>query len=313
MCTIVWRSISSCLSCFCFSINLRSYSQLLHYACLCICIITATVLLMWQYHIRAHFPVALGNKGRDPLSSIPLEPFIDEKCSSFLRTFSKNKNEAPHVQALVLTLRANILMVTNKGAPAWLTPTSQEASLRRRAFFLAVATDLSKIPRELYMPGHEEAISLRASFGDIMNLSTRRLEQIQHVGCADYSAEVSKWKYLLSVGGNVCDCCGKSMAEASTPCLLQCSRCRLAHYCGASCQTKAWECGHSLHCKKFGVFEPGDRAILHSLRNSSDLNGMIVLVEGPMGDSDKYKVDLMGMKRLLCVKKKNLRHLRPQS
>ena len=126
----------------------------------------------------------------------------------------------------------------------------------------------------------------------------------------DYSSVV---RYLLTVGGGACDGCGKSLEELSMSCLFQCGRCRLAHYCSVSCQARAWECGHYRHCKKFGVFGSGERAVLHGLRNSSDLNGMIVLIEGSLGDSDKYKVDLIGMKRLLCVKKKNLRHLRPAS
>ena len=223
---------------------------------------------------------------------------------SFLRGLSKNKVEWSLVRVVALILRADIGMYSQGKVPS-----SQEAALRRRAINLLANADMSKIPNSMQITGSPEPFSLRESLATIIKFSRERLDKMQQ---NSWPSETPG--YWLTVGGSVCDCCGKSMKEASIPCLLQCSRCRLAHYCGASCQTKAWEYGHSLHCKKFGFFEAGDRAILHSLRNSSDLNGKFVLVMGIMCSvDDKFKIELVGTKRLLCVKKKNLRHLRPQS
>ena len=251
--------------------------------------------------------------GVDVLTSFSLEPLTEGNSVAFLRTLSKEKSISSLVRALVLILRADLLMYSHWHANNGPTPTSQEASLRRRAITLLTDDDIASIPGGFQIKGSTTPFCLRESCIEVIENSKGRLDDMQVDVKPSLSDEFSAVRYLLTVGGDVCDGCGKSKKELSMECLFQCGRCRLAHYCGVSCQAKAWGCGHSSHCKKFGVFGSGDRAVLHGLRNSSDLNGMIVRVEETMGNGDKYKVELIGMKRLLCVKKENLRHLRPAS
>lgn len=250
---------------------------------------------------------------RELLTSFSLEPLTEGTSVSFLRLLSKEKDISSLFRALVLILRADLLMFSHWHANDGPTPSSQEASLRRRAITLLTDNDIASIPGSFQMKGCTKAFCLRESWIEIIENSKERLDDMQVDAKPSLSDRFSIVRHFLTVGGNVCDGCGRTKKELSMECLFQCSRCRLAHYCGVSCQAKAWGCGHSSHCKKFGVFGSGDRAVLYGLRNSSDLNGMIVLVKEAMGNGGKYKVDLVGMKRLLCVKKENLRHLRPAS
>jgi len=45
----------------------------------------------------------------------------------------------------------------------------------------------------------------------------------------------------LEIGGNACDCCGKTLQELGVPRLNCCSRCKVAYYCSVDCQTKKME------------------------------------------------------------------------
>lgn len=61
------------------------------------------------------------------------------------------------------------------------------------------------------------------------------------------------------MAGLICDCCGKVRPENTI--LMQCGRCKLAHYCSADCQKKAWkELGHKTTCREKHEFRVGDVA-----------------------------------------------------
>jgi len=64
--------------------------------------------------------------------------------------------------------------------------------------------------------------------------------------------------------GVQCDCCEKYRKEdLGEEDLRRCGRCKMAFYCSAACQQKAWkEQGHRLVCRKKGEFKAGDVAVL---------------------------------------------------
>ena len=123
--------------------------------------------------------------------------------------------------------------------------------------------------------------------------------------------------FCFAVGGNFCDCCGKTTEQANLPVLFKCKACRLAWYCSVSCQAKCWNDGHRDCCKKFGRFEKGDQVILEDLKKRPDLNGALVSVEDlPLNGRatvrviwSKARSVQVGM--FLSIKKENLRHHRP--
>ena len=123
--------------------------------------------------------------------------------------------------------------------------------------------------------------------------------------------------FFLTIGGNFCDCCGKTPEEANLPVLFKCKTCRLAWYCSASCQVKCWASGHRDCCKKFGRFGKGDEVILHGLKKRPELNGTLVSVEDlPLNGRAVVRVlqqpNLFVQVRAdLSIKKENLRHHRP--
>jgi len=134
--------------------------------------------------------------------------------------------------------------------------------------------------------------------------------------------------FYLTIGGNFCDCCGKTPNEANLPVLFKCKACRLAWYCSASCQAECWANGHRDCCKKFGRFEKGNPALLQGLKKRPEINGYLVRVEDlqlngrvvvrvqlPMVRSaDEAAVSILfhhTVGEVFSVKKENLRHLRP--
>ena len=123
--------------------------------------------------------------------------------------------------------------------------------------------------------------------------------------------------FFLTIGGNFCDCCGKTPEEANLPVLFKCKTCRLAWYCSASCQVKCWASGHRDCCKKFGRFGKGDEVILNGLKKRPELNGTLVSVEDlPLNGRAVVRVlqqpNLFVQVRAdLSIKKENLRHHRP--
>jgi hypothetical protein len=123
--------------------------------------------------------------------------------------------------------------------------------------------------------------------------------------------------FFLTIGGNFCDCCGKTPEQANLSILFKCKKCRLAWYCSASCQAKCWANGHRDCCKKFGRFEKGDQVILWGLKKRPDLNGTLVSVEDlPLNGRAAVRV-LWAMDRsvqvgaMLSIKKENMRRHRP--
>ena len=123
--------------------------------------------------------------------------------------------------------------------------------------------------------------------------------------------------FYLTIGGNFCDCCGKTPNEANLPVLFKCKACRLAWYCSTSCQAKCWANGHRDCCKKFGRFEKGDKVILEGLKKRTDLNGALVSIEDlPLCGRATVRVlysttNSVRNGAVLSIKKENLRHHRP--
>ena len=123
--------------------------------------------------------------------------------------------------------------------------------------------------------------------------------------------------FFLTIGGNVCDCCGKTPEDANLPVLFKCKACRLAWYCSTSCQAECWANGHRDCCKKFGRFEKGDKVILEGLKKRPDLNGTLVSVEDlPLNGRATVRVlwstvSSVQEGAVLSIKKENLRHHRP--
>ena len=123
--------------------------------------------------------------------------------------------------------------------------------------------------------------------------------------------------FFLTIGGNFCDCCGKTPEEANLPVLFKCKTCRLAWYCSATCQAECWNNGHRDCCKKFGRFEKGDQVILEGLKKRPDLNGTMVSVED-LSLNGRASVHVrwptagsVQKGAILSIKKENLRHHRP--
>ena len=124
--------------------------------------------------------------------------------------------------------------------------------------------------------------------------------------------------FFQTVGGNFCDCCGKSAQDANLSVLFKCKACRLAWYCSKSCQSKCWAKGHRDHCKKFGNIGKGDAVMLSGLKTRPETNGTLVRVEELLGSGGRAAVQVLkpessslkvGMK--LSIKLENLRHHRP--
>ena len=123
--------------------------------------------------------------------------------------------------------------------------------------------------------------------------------------------------FFQTVGGNFCDCCGKSAQDANLSVLFKCKACRLAWYCSKSCQSKCWAKGHRNYCQKFGHIEKGDTVMLSRLKKRSEINGTLVRIEELLGSGGRAAVQVLkpessslkvGMK--LSIKLENLRHHR---
>jgi hypothetical protein len=84
--------------------------------------------------------------------------------------------------------------------------------------------------------------------------------------------------FLLSVGGERCDCCKQSHHAKGLKHLLQCRRCNRSFYCSRECHTKQWKAGHKQHCRKPGEIEPDDYRRINGIQSKPEINGTLVQV-----------------------------------
>jgi MYND finger len=118
----------------------------------------------------------------------------------------------------------------------------------------------------------------------------------------------------IKVGGNKCDCCGKTLEELAVHRLDTCSRCKLVYYCSVACGTKAWKAGHKKHCRKKHEILKGDIMRLFNLTSKPQLNGQLVEVLGPDPNADgrwQTKLSVNSNGRTMSISTEKLRHIRP--
>ena len=104
-----------------------------------------------------------------------------------------------------------------------------------------------------------------------------------------------------------CSECKKECGER----LLTCAQCKRAHYCGKACQVKAWRTGHRRVCQPATRFRQGQRCRIKGLSSSAELNGQVVIVQGPSGlpGGERWSVKTIDEKpRTLAVRPANLMH-----
>jgi len=117
---------------------------------------------------------------------------------------------------------------------------------------------------------------------------------------------------LLKVGGERCDCCGKSREELGTKLLNKCSGCEKAYYCSRECQVKQWKAGHKKWCRKPGEFKPGDYIRLQGLQSQPQLNGTLVQVVGQDPKTKgRWGVKVQGGTKTISVSSEKMEQLRP--
>ncbi|KAL3920118.1 MAG: hypothetical protein SGILL_003421 [Bacillariaceae sp.] len=119
--------------------------------------------------------------------------------------------------------------------------------------------------------------------------------------------------YLLSVGGDQCDCCQRTAKEVGLKGLDRCARCAKAWYCGKACQLKQWKAGHSECCRKPGKVKAGDYVAVKGLEAEND-NTTIVQVLGPDPEcKGNWEVQIGGGDMTIkgSVPVANMRQLRP--
>lgn len=93
-----------------------------------------------------------------------------------------------------------------------------------------------------------------------------------------------KLKWLVSVGGETCDRCGKSRGGLGMASLKACSRCRKMYYCGPECQRSAWKETHKTHCRAPGELKAGDYVRLKGSVGNPALNGLVVPLIQPVAE-----------------------------
>ena len=118
-------------------------------------------------------------------------------------------------------------------------------------------------------------------------------------------------KERTSVGGSACDTCKLIPAAGET--LKLCRRCKLAYYCSATCQKKAWKTGHKRACRKPGKIVPGDWVRLSGVSSKPELNGCICEVVGSVPNREgRWEVTAIGQdERSMSIAADKLGHLRP--
>ena len=117
---------------------------------------------------------------------------------------------------------------------------------------------------------------------------------------------------LLKVGGERCDCCGKSREELGRKLLDVCSIYKKGYYCGRECQTKQWKAGHKKWCRKPGELKAGDYVRLQGLQAKPELNGTLVKVVGEdSNNKGRWEVKVQGGTKTISVAAEKMEQLRP--
>lgn len=117
---------------------------------------------------------------------------------------------------------------------------------------------------------------------------------------------------LLSVGGDECDHCKKTLKELGVHHLDKCARCERAFYCSVQCQHTQWKAGHKEACRKPGQIEKGDYVRLEGIQKRPELNGIVVQIIKPIPDQPgRYEVSIHGGTKSISVAKEKFQRLRP--
>lgn len=118
---------------------------------------------------------------------------------------------------------------------------------------------------------------------------------------------------LLSVGGNQCDGCQKTLEELGRKQLQRCTRCGKTWYCGRECQTEAWKKGHKDFCRKPGEIKKGDYVRIQGLQSKPELNGTLVELvdEDPNNPGKRWLTRIPGGDTSVSIATGKLEQLRP--
>lgn len=118
--------------------------------------------------------------------------------------------------------------------------------------------------------------------------------------------------FLLSVGGERCDCCKETRAAKGLKHLLQCSQCKRAFYCSSECQRQQWKAGHKKHCRKPGEIKPSDIRRINGIQSKPEINGKLVEVMAvDPNNATRWQVRIPGGDRSLSLAPDKLEQLRP--
>jgi hypothetical protein len=118
--------------------------------------------------------------------------------------------------------------------------------------------------------------------------------------------------------GEVCDCCGKTLAELQIPSFSRCGRCKMVFYCSPACQQEHWKKkGHKEACRnKNGQIEIGDDMQLPTKNpdGTTITKFKFVKVISCVGRGDQWRVQQHGLlENVLIVNGSDLLHIRLHS
>ncbi|KAL3905635.1 MAG: hypothetical protein SGILL_009597 [Bacillariaceae sp.] len=129
-------------------------------------------------------------------------------------------------------------------------------------------------------------------------------------GATDLTKEMLN--HLLSVGGEKCDCCGKTTEEKKLDWLKRCNGCFKAWYCGKDCQSQQWKAGHKQYCRKPGEFKVGDYVRLQGIQAKPELNGMVVKILGQVPNKEgRWETRVPGGDTSVSIATAKMEQLRP--
>ena len=245
------------------------------------------------------------------------DAWFDDEAETLVKAIATNEDETMAMRATAMLLRAVVLCNTFKSPFSCTTAT---ANYLRRAYKYASISSDEEWPPSVSLQnvdGVHFQLDTNIYFRGILHEHLDLLKGMMEVTCCEVNDNISYdlyqgvWSH--SIGGLFCDGCGKESENCAS--LFKCKKCRLAFYCNAECQAKAWEAGHHHHCKPYGRFQEGDMAILQSLQKAAHLNNHWVRVEGKAASPGRLAVHLLRdgneTGKVMAVKKKNLRHHRP--
>mmetsp|Transcript_32510 Transcript_32510/g.71363 ORF Transcript_32510/g.71363 Transcript_32510/m.71363 type:complete len:381 (-) Transcript_32510:206-1348(-) len=227
-----------------------------------------------------------------------LTPIVDKEALLLLKTISSNENEAMHVRALAMTIRADTEWIVRRFSP---TRFSIEASYRRRALMFVSKVDRRAVPIFL------DVFSGRNRLSQIEGPPMASIENLSSRSGVINLCEATP--FSVSVGGGYCDCCMKPR-EDEFYVFFKCKRCRLAHYCSKECQVRAWNHGHMQHCREYGHYKKGDVVVVEGTDKRHPYV-MAVTGKAPTGLFSLQRLDDSAKAECLLVSAVNMRHVRP--